>query len=174
MKKLLMTVLLGLITLCPASAMAYLNFNFSGYFPQGENLKGGTGFGYGITAGHYFNENIAAEFGLGFNQIKIKDIGQYQLEGTYQLYDISFNLLASKQLGIIKPYFKAGIGYYLGSLTVFDTQDGSSIGGQVGVGISLKNGLGIEGKYVSAKPKFDGVEFDSSGTVITVFWGWGF
>jgi hypothetical protein len=164
MKKLLLTVLLGLITLCPVSAMAYLGLNVGGYFPQGENLKGGTGFSYGITAGHYFNENIAAELELGSSQIGIK-------YATYELYNLSFNVVASKQFSSIKPYFKAGIGYYLGSITVLDTQYGSAIGGQFGVGISMKNGFGIEGKYISAKPKFDGQELDSSGAVITIFWG---
>jgi hypothetical protein len=177
MKKILLSICLLLITLCPAAFAGdgYAKLGFTGYFPQGDLFKDAhTGLGGEIAFGYYFNENIASELELGINRIKfpIYVMGE-KFDKIYELYDVSFNLLASKQLGYIKPYVKAGVGYYFANVptSLFDDETASSLGEQVGIGISIKNGLGIECKYVMAKPKKDNKEFDSSGPVMTIFWG---
>jgi len=151
----------------------YIGIKAGVYLPQNGILEDAdTGYGGEVRGGFYFNEYMASELELGYYQTRypVQTVGT-EIKNTFRIYPISLNLIFAKQFERVKPYLKAGVGYYLADVEgMYDTFHGSSFGFQFGTGISIDN-MGIELKYISAEPEIEDIDFDISGPIITFFYG---
>lgn len=143
-----------------------------------------TGFDGEIAFGHYFLPFLAAELGVGYFESKGNAAAQ---PGEAKLKVVPVLLTAKGLLPmgpVFEPYGEFGIGAYITKLdvTVADSRvTGSSkttIGLHAGLGanfnVSESVFLGVEGRYLWAKPSFGGADIKLNGFTLTADLGFRF
>jgi outer membrane protein W len=149
-----------------------------------DNFNGGTtthfdsktGFAGEIAVGHYFLPVLAAELGAGYFESKGSPAtppGETKL----RVVPVIATGKALLPLGPIEPYGEFGIGAYITELDV--TGNSGNFRGSTKVTYGLHAGagvnfnitkivfLGVEGKYLWAKPSFGGDDIKLNGFIVT-------
>jgi opacity protein-like surface antigen len=137
-----------------------------------------------IAIGHYFMPMFAAELGAGYFESKGSPAAQ---PGDAKLKVIPVLLTAKGLLplgSVIEPYGEFGIGAYVTKLDVSVANDrvsGSSktaFGLHAGAGVNFNITdamfLGVEGRYLWAKPSFGGQDIKLNGFTLTADLGFRF
>ena len=149
------------------------------------NADSKTGFDGEIAFGHYFLPVFAMELGAGYFESKGSPAA---LPGEAKLKVVPVILTAKGLLpmGPIEPYGEFGIGAYITKLDVSGDLDsgnfsGSSkgvfglhAGGGVNFNITQDVFLGVEGRYIWAKPSFGGQDIKLDGFTVTADLGFRF
>ena len=150
-----------------------------------ENFNGGsslshldseTGFNGEIAIGHYFLPVFAMEFSAGYFESEGSPAAEPG-KTTLEVVPVIVTAKALLPLGVVEPYGEFGIGAYF---TEFDVEgnlgnfSGSSevtygLHAGAGVNINLTNTvfLGVEGRYLWAKPSFGGQDIKLDGFTTT-------
>jgi opacity protein-like surface antigen len=187
----LVVVLLGVV---PASSLGetpsnYLVLKGGGYFPskdfnldnvQIDSKTGGTG---EIAIGHYFMPMFAAELGAGYFESKGSPAAT---PGDSKLKVVPVTLSAKGlfPMGPVEPYGEFGIGAYItkfdisGNLGSFSGSSKTAFGLHAGAGVNFNIAgntfLGVEGRYLWAKPSFGGQDIKLDGFTLTADLGFRF
>ncbi len=156
-----------------------------------ENVNGGetdridpqTGFNGEIAIGHYFLPVFATELGVGYFE---SEGSPAALPGEVKLkvVPVTFTAKAFIPLGLVEPYGEFGIGAYIADLDVtgnignFSSSTkgvfGFHAGGGVNFNITPVVFLGVEGRYLWAKPSFGGQDIKLDGFTVTADLGFRF
>ena len=86
-------------------------------FEGGSTVKTNDDWGFGLTTGYNFSENLEASFGfkwagVGYDANVVKDDGGVTgISGTYDVWGLSANLLFNLGEGRLTPFVGAGIGW---------------------------------------------------------------
>jgi outer membrane protein W len=152
----------------------YFTFKAGIYSPQSNDLDGfDTGFNGEIAFGHYFNKNVAAEFGTGYFYTEGDFAGINPIYGRYSETDkIKVIPLTLSIKGIIpferaEFYAFAGVGLYFvrgeadvqfSSFSASIDDDVVAFGPHIGIGANINITedvfIGLEGKYIWAEAEF--------------------
>lgn len=172
-----------------ASPPNYVAIKLGAYLPQASDVENFDDSFYGELAfGHYFNPNIAAEFGVGYTKP-----GASVTEGTSSvdvdltIVPITLGVKALYPLGNFEPFVEAGIGLYYAKVEASATIPGATFSGSendTALGFYLGAGanfnitpnifIGLEGKYFWAKPSFSDVDVKIDGINLTANLGYRF
>lgn len=174
-----------------ASLPNYAVLKLGGYFPQDNDLDEFDNSFYGeIGFGHYFNPNIAVEFGVGYTESSasesVSGVGSVDVDLT--IIPIMLGVKVLMPSGNFEPYAMAGMGLYYTdidasvSLTGIGSgsasEDDTAFGGFLGLGVNFNvtpNAfIGLEGKYLMASPSFEGIDVDIDGIHLTANIGYRF
>jgi outer membrane protein W len=156
------------------------------YSPQSDDLEEfDEGFNGEIAWGHYFNQNLAVELGLGYFHTESSESGYVYYYGTryasatadIDVMPLTVALKAIAPIGQAELYALGGIGMYFASGEIDGTiagvgsasasDDDVAFGGFLGAGVNfnLTNQvfIGVEGKYhwVEANWEYEGLEVDA-------------
>ncbi|MDO8282569.1 MAG: outer membrane beta-barrel protein [Thermodesulfovibrionia bacterium] len=155
--------------------------NFNGGYESRLDTK--TGFNGEIALGHYFLPILSVELGAGYFESKgspSAEPGETRLKVVPVLATAKVYL----PVGIIEPYGEFGIGAYFTKLEVngnLSSFEGSSkitygLHGGVGLNVNLTDEVfvGIEGRYLWAKPSFGGQNVNIDGFTTTADLGFRF
>ena len=167
---------------------SYLVFKAGVYSPSEkydlENFNGGTtsrldpktGFDGEIALGHYFLPILALELGVGYFESKgspSAEPGNTKLK----VLPVLATAKALLPLGPLEPYGEFGMGAYFtkldvsGNLSSFSGSSKVTYGLHAGVGLNLDLTdalfLGVEGRYLWAKPSFGGQDVKINGFTAT-------
>lgn len=158
------------------------------YSPSGtfdlDNFNGGqrthfdskTGFNGEIAIGHYFLPFLALELGAGYFESKGSPAAE---PGEIKLKVVP--LIATGKvfipLGMFEPYGLFGVGAYITDLDVSGNSDdfrgstkityGLHAGAGFNINVTDNVFLGVEGKYLWAKPSFGGQDIKLNGFTTT-------
>ena len=141
------------------------------------------GFVAEIAFGHYFIPMFAAELGAGYFESKASPAVPPG-ETKFKVYPVTLTGKVLLQLGPVEPYGEFGIGGYItkadvsGNLGNFSSSTkgvfGLHAGGGVNFNISKNIFLGVEGRYLWAKPSFGGQDIKLDGFTVTADLGFRF
>lgn len=153
------------------------NFNGNGSITE---LDSKTGFDGEIAVGHYFLPFFAMELGAGYFESKgspAAEPGKTKLK----VVPVIVSAKALLPIGAIEPYAEFGIGAYFTELKVsanIGDFDGSSkvtygLHGGVGVNFNVTDVIfvGVEGRYLWAKPSYGGQGINLDGFTTTACLG---
>jgi opacity protein-like surface antigen len=184
----------ALICIAPSVSRAEIPSNYvvlkGGFYSPSkdfsfDNVNGGqtdrrdskTGFDGEVAFGHYFLPVFATELGVGYFESKDSAAAQ---PGEAKLKVVPVVLTAKGLLplgSVVEPYGEFGIGAYITKLdvTVADARvSGSSkttVGLHAGAGVNFNLSqnlfLGVEGRYLWAKPSFGGADVKLDGFTLT-------
>jgi opacity protein-like surface antigen len=173
-----------------ASLPNYAVLKLGGYFPQSDDLDEFDNSFYGeIGFGHYFNPNIALEFGVGYTESSagISDpTGSVDVDITIVPITLGVKVLTTADN--FEPYAMAGIGLYYTNVdasvslagigSASDSENDTVFGFYLGVGANYNftpnTFIGVEGKYFWASPSFEGIDVDIDGINVTANIGYRF
>jgi hypothetical protein len=183
------TILAGttflIVVFIPISSMQvqagplYGEFGMGAYFPQSDTLKDANpAYSADFAVGYFFQPNIAGEFGLGIYQTSVP---VYMFTGSKVKMPLDVTplmlsvVVAGDRTGDLKPYIKAGGGWYFISYTppLGDAKSEGLFGYQLGFGATFQS-IGLEAKYLIAKenkPKifqYDKIKVGFNGFVLTL------
>jgi outer membrane protein W len=175
-------------SVCLARDPNYLVLKGGIYSPSDEfevrDINGGvidridpdTGFNGEIAIGHYFLPVFAVELGVGY----FESDGVPPVEPGETKFRVVPILLTAKGLfpiGPVEPYGEFGIGGYIADLDVsgtvgnFSGSTKGTFGLHAGAGINFDITdavfLGVEGRYLWAKPSFGGQDINLDGFTVT-------
>ena len=183
----------ALIGICsPAKAedkpANYLALKGGIYSPSGsynlENVNGGstthfdrkTGFDGELAVGHYFLPILAVELGAGYFESKGSPAAATG-DAKLQVVPIVATGKLLLPLGPIEPYGEFGIGAYVtqfeveGATSNFQGSSKVTYGLHAGAGLNVsltdRVFIGVEGRYLWAKPSFGGQDIDLNGFTTT-------
>ena len=149
-----------------------------------DNFNGGTtthfdsktGFAGEIAVGHYFLPILAVELGAGYFESKGSPAAEPG-ETKLRVVPIIATGKAFLPLGPIEPYGEFGIGAYVtaldvnGNLGSFSGSTKVTYGLHAGAGVNFNITqivfLGVEGRYLWAKPSFGGQDVKLDGFTVT-------
>lgn len=176
MKKIILSLLCVVLALFSmggsvfaAETSNYFAMKAGAYFPNSNDLSGfNTGFNGEVAFGHYFNPNIAAELGLGYFATSGSGSGYFNgvpSSATGDVYAIPLTLALKAIYPIDKweiyaiggagAYFcNAKVSYSAGSPSNSATAFGGFLGAGFDYNIDRNWFLGVEGRYLWAKPEF--------------------
>lgn len=196
MKRTALLSVLMLLIAVPVFAQApnYAVLKLGGYLPQASEVEEFDNSFYGeIGFGHYFNQNLAIEFGVGYTKpgasVSFFDgISTTSVDVDLTIVPITLGLRGSIPMGAFEPFAVAGIGAYYTkfeasvSATGFGSASGSendtAFGYFLGLGanfnVSPNVYLGLEGKYFWAEPSFEGEDLKIDGINLTANIGYRF
>lgn len=184
-KYLVLSVVLSLVFVAaPVSADLnnYVVGKLGFYTPNSSDLDGfDTGFNGEVAIGHYFNPNVALEFGVGYFQTS-GDVIVTNFETFFGNEDIDVTPL-TLSLRLIQPlsrtteiYAIGGIGAYFvhdsidasnafGHIHLSDdsTAFGAHLGGGINFNLNKNIFIGGEFKYVWVSPELFGVDVSLNG-----------
>jgi opacity protein-like surface antigen len=142
-----------------------------------SRLEAANGFNGAIAIGHYINKISGIEFGAGYFESK----GSPALEpGRTRLKVVPVQLSGKLllPLGRVEPYGELGVGAYVTKLEVSGNRGSFSgstkitygVHGGVGVNVYFTESVfvGIEGRYIQAKPEYGGQPIRLNGYTATV------
>ena len=147
------------------------------------NMDSKTGFDGEIAFGQYFLPMLGAEFGVGYFESKGSPAAA---AGDAKLKVIPVLLTAKGLLpmGPIEPYGEFGIGAYItkldvsGNLSNFSGSSKTAFGLHAGAGVNFNLTesvfLGVEGRYLWAKPSMGGQDIKLDGFTVTADLGFRF
>lgn len=184
-------ILLVSFTTFAASLPNYAVLKLGGYFPQSDDLDEFDNSFYGeIGFGHYFNPNIAMEFGVGYTKSSASEsvpgVGSADVDITIVPITLGIKVLTTAEN--FEPYAMAGIGFYYadadatvnlsgigsGSDSESDTVFGFYLGVGANYNFTPNTFIGLEGKYFWASPSFEGIDVDIDGINLTANIGYRF
>ncbi len=141
-----------------------------------SHLDSKTGFDGEIAIGHYFLPSLALELGVGYFQSKGSPAAEPG-ETKLKVVPVVATGKVLLPLGMVEPYGEFGIGAYV---TKFDVNgnEGSfhgstkvTYGLHAGAGININVAqnvfVGLEGRYLWAKPSFGGQDVKLNGFTTT-------
>lgn len=172
----------------------YVALKLGGYLPQSDDLEDFDDSIYGELAfGHYFNRNIAAEFGVGYTTTNASltetdpILGTASLDVDVTIIPITLGVKGFIPLGNFEPFATAGVGLYYSKAEVSasiagfgasasenDTAFGFYLGAGANFNVAPNILLGLEGKYFWAKPSFEGEDVEIDGITLTANLGFRF
>ena len=192
----LLSVLLMLIAVPVfAASPNYVALKLGGYLPQSSDMEEFDNSFYGeLGFGHYFNQNIALEMGVGYTKsnasASVSDGGtSVSADLDIEIIPITLGLKVAAPMGTFEPYATAGVGVYFTTLDASASVSGvgsasasendTVFGGYLGLGgnfnVATNTFLGLEGKYFFAKPSFgDFGDGDIDGILVTANIGYRF
>jgi opacity protein-like surface antigen len=150
------------------------DFNTAGARSDLESKKGFNG---EIAFGHYLAPIFGLEFGAGYFESKSSPAAG---PGEMKLKVVPVQLSAKLflPLGVFEPYGEFGIGAYFTKLEVNGNQGNFSgaskitygLHGGAGFNINIKDDLflGLEGRYIKAKPEYGGQPIKLDGYTATL------
>jgi len=192
----LLSVLLILIAVPVfAASPNYVALKLGGYLPQSSDMEEFDNSFYGeLGFGHYFNQNIALEMGVGYT--KSNASASISSGGTSASADmditivpITLGLKVAAPMGTFEPFATAGVGVYFtkaegsasvsGFGSVSASENDTVFGGYLGLGgnfnVATNTFIGLEGKYFFAKPSFGDLgEGNIDGILLTANIGYRF
>ena len=146
-------------------------------------LDSKTGFAGEIAAGHYFLPNVALEVGAGYFQSEGSAAAQPG-ETKLKVVPVTATGKVLIPIGMFEPYGLFGIGAYFTELDVngntgnFSGSSEITYGLHAGAGVNLNFTkdmfVGLEGKYLWAKPSFGGQDINLDGFITTANLGFRF
>lgn len=196
----LLSLAVALAGIAPSSALAekpsnYLVLKGGIYSPSDEfevnNVNAGltdrfdakTGFNGEVAFGHYILPVLATELGVGYFESK-GDAAAAAGDAKLKVVPVRLSAKGLLPLGPIEPYGEFGIGAYITKLDVSGTASnfsGSSetafglhAGAGLNVNVSDSTFLGVEGRYLWAKPSFGGQDVKIDGFTLTANLGFRF
>lgn len=141
------------------------------------------GFVAEVAVGHYFAPIFATEFGVGYFESKASPAVPAG-EVKFKVVPVTLTGKVLFPLGPIEPYGEFGIGGYITEAEVSGTIGnftGSTkgvfalhAGGGVNVNVARNLFLGVEGRYLWAKPSFGGQDIKLDGFTVTADLGFRF
>jgi len=141
------------------------------------------GFVAEIALGHYFAPIFATELGVGYFESKASPAVPPG-DTKFKVYPVTLTGKVLFPLGPIEPYGEFGIGGYITKAEVSGTFGnfssstkgvfGLHAGGGVNFNITQDVFLGIEGRYIWAKPSFGGQDIKLDGFTVTADLGFRF
>ena len=172
----------------------YFVLKLGSYLPQSSDLDLFDNAFYGeLGIGHYFNPNLAIEFGAGYTKSgasasgSIPGFGSGSASVDFTIIPVTLGLRGSITTGTFEPFATAGIGLYYtkadvsvnltglsGSAWENDTAFGFYFGLGGNFNITQNTYIGVEGKYFFATPSFEGVDVDIDGINLTANIGFRF
>lgn len=156
-----------------------------------ENFNGGstsrldtkTGFDGEIALGHYLLPVLALELGAGYFESKGSPSAEPG-DTRLKVVPVLATAKAFLPLGPIEPYGEFGIGAYFtrldvqGNLSSFNGSSKVTYGLHAGVGLNIDLTdaffLGVEGRYLWAKPSYGGQDVKINGFTTTADLGFRF
>ena len=147
------------------------------------NVDSKTGFDGEVAIGHYFLPVFATELGVGYFESKGSAAAQ---PGELKLKVVPVTLTAKGLLpfGPIEPYGEFGIGGYItkaevsGTIGNFSGSTKGVFGLHAGAGVNFNFTqnvfLGVEARYLWAKPSFGGQDIKLDGFTVTADLGFRF
>jgi opacity protein-like surface antigen len=153
------------------------------FHPNNINVDSKTGFDGEIAIGHYFLPVFATELGAGYFESKGSPAAQ---PGDAKLKVVPVTLTAKGlvPIGPIEPYGEFGIGAYItkfdvsGNLGNFSSSSKTAFGLHAGAGVNFNITqnvfLGVEGRYLWAKPSIGGQDIKLDGFTVTADLGFRF
>lgn len=140
------------------------------------HLDSKTGFAGELAVGHYFLPMVALELGAGYFQSKGSAEAQPG-ETKLKVVPVTATGKFLVPIGVFEPYGLFGIGAYFTDLDVhgntgnFSGSSEITYGLHAGAGVNLNFAndmfLGLEGKYLWAKPSFGGQDIKIDGFITT-------
>jgi opacity protein-like surface antigen len=153
--------------------------SFNDFEDQGtrSELERKNGFDGEIAIGHYFVPIFGIEFGAGYFESKAAppaNPGQTRLK----VVPVQLSGKLFLPLGPLEPYAEAGIGAYFtklevqGNLGSFSGDSKVTYGVHWGAGLNINLAdtffIGLEGRYIKAKPEFGGQPVKLDGYTATL------
>ena len=181
---------LGLFAVAPPASLAgdssdYLALKYGIYSPSVEydldniNVDTKTGSNAEIAIGHYLLPILAVEFGAGYFESRGSSAAQPG-ETKLKVVPILLTAKAILPLMLIEPYGEFGIGYYITKFEVSGLSGppgdvssdrkgvvGLHAGGGLNINITPSVFVGVEGRYLWAKPSFGGQDIKLDGFTVT-------
>ncbi len=168
----------------------YMVLKYGSYSPSQEydinniNVDNESGFDAEIAVGHYYNPIFAMELGAGYFESK-GSLSPSAGETKLKVIPILLTAKVFLPIGpLIEPYGAFGIGYYLTKLNVsgfgpsFSSDREDVVGLHAGAGLNVNIAptvfLGVEGRYLWAKPEFGGEDIKLDGFLVTADLGFRF
>jgi outer membrane protein W len=182
------------VPVAEAQTSNYTVLKAGAYFPNSGDLNGfGTGFNGEVALGRYFSKNFAGELGLGYFQSS----GSASASGTGFTASASGSIYVIPLTVAVKAIYPVdnwelygigGMGAYFcngkadangtaggGAFAGSGSSNATAFGGFLGAGATMNIDrswfIGLEGKYVWAKPGFDflgeKIDVDFGGWVVT-------
>jgi opacity protein-like surface antigen len=150
------------------------SFDLSDYNGGSQNhFDSKTGIDGELDIGHYFLPMLAVEFGSGYFQSKNSSTA----DSTLKVVPVLLTGKVVLPLGIFEPYGEFGIGAYFtkldvtGSVSNFsgtsDVAFGLHAGAGFNVDLSKQVFVGLEGRYLWARPDFGGQDIKINGFTTT-------
>jgi outer membrane protein W len=140
------------------------------------HLDSKTGFAGELAVGHYLLPMVALELGAGYFQSEGSAAAQPG-ETKLEVAPVTVTGKFLVPIGVFEPYGLLGIGAYFTDLEVhgntgnFSGSSEITYGIHAGAGVNLNFGndmfLGLEGKYLWAKPSFGGQDIKIDGFITT-------
>jgi outer membrane protein W len=188
------TVMLFSGPVAEAQTSNYAVLKAGAYFPNSGDLNGfNTGFNGEVAFGHYFNKNFAGELGLGYFQSSGNGSASgsgYTATANGDIYSVPLTIALKAIYPVDKWEFYAigGTGAYYcnasvnGSITrgIFtfvgsESKNTVTWGGFLGAGANVNIDqnwfIGLEGKYLWAKPQFtfvgQNIDVSFDGWIVT-------
>jgi len=197
MKRIALLSVLLIVIAVPAFAAPpnYVALKLGGYLPQSDDMAEIDNSFYGeLDFGHYFNQNIALEMGVGYTKSNASASATsggttVSADMDITIVPITLGLKVLAPMGTFEPYAMAGVGVYYtkmeASASVSGFGSGSAsendtvFGGYLGLGsnfnVASNTFLGLEGKYFFAKPSFgDFGDGNIDGIIVTANIGYRF
>lgn len=150
---------------------------------QTTRLDSKTGFAGELAVGHYFLPMLAVEAGAGYFQSEGSAEAQPG-ETKLKVVPVTATGKILIPIGIFEPYGLFGIGAYFTDLEVsgntgnFSGSSEITYGLHAGGGVNLNFGnemfVGLEAKYLWAKPSFGGQDINLDGFITTANLGFRF
>lgn len=147
------------------------------------NADSKTGFDGEIAIGHYFLPVFATELGAGYFESKGSPAAQPG-EAKLKVVPVTLTAKGLLPMGPIEPYGEFGIGAYITELDVsgdlgnFSGSSKTAFGLHAGAGVNFNITqnvfLGVEGRYLWAKPSFGGQDIKLDGFTVTADLGFRF
>jgi outer membrane protein W len=194
MRKVALLFVLMLFIAIPTFAESPPNYavlKLGAYLPQASDVEEFDNSFYGeLGFGHYFNPNIALEFGVGYTEssasASVSGVGSADVDLTIIPITVGIKVLMTSEN--FEPFAMAGIGAYYtdldasvslsgigsGSASESDTTFGGFLGLGANFNVTPNTFLGLEGKYFIASPSFEGIDVDIDGINITANIGYRF
>jgi opacity protein-like surface antigen len=189
----LLVLAIALIGVAPSVSLAESPMNYmilkGGIYSPSQtfdvsNINGGTidhvdpktGFNGEIAFGRYILPVLATELGVGYFESKGSPAA-LPGEATLKVVPVTLTAKGILPMGPIEPYGEFGIGAYIAKLSVtgdlehFDSSSKSVFGLHAGAGVNFNITpnvfLGVEGRYIWAKPSFGGQDIKLDGFTMT-------
>ena len=148
-----------------------------------RHLDSKTGFAGEVAFGHYFLPMLALELGGGYFESKGSPAAEAG-DAKLKVVPVLATIKALFPLGVVEPYGEFGIGAHFTKLEVeghvynFNTTSKITYGLHAGAGVNFNITdavyLGVEGKYLWAKPSYGGQDIKLDGFIATADLGFRF
>ena len=143
---------------------------------QGQQFNHDDGFVAEIAYGHYFMPMFALELGAGYFESKASAAVPAG-ETKFKVVPLTLTGKVLFPIGSIEPYGEFGIGGYITETDVSGTVSqaidstesvfGLHAGAGVNFNVTLNVFLGVEGRYLWAKPSWGGTDIKLDGFTVT-------